>query len=470
MRRLAITLLLGSMLSVLATSVAAAQHRASQPHPSQAETTEALPPVDVMQVHGLFDEIVVDSIEQAIGRSEANGAQALILQVDSDGAVVGPQRMTELLERIASSKLPVAVWVGPSRDAKVYGLPAQLFAVADATAMVPGSRVGHAGAPLTVQGAETRFPGTAGDALRNGSMSFAEARAAGLFALSTTDEGVPTVRSMVGALDGFTAKGTTLHTVSSTLDDDGTAQASYTLVRFNEMPQFSELMHTVASPAMAYLLFVIGLCLLVFEFFTAGVGIAGVIGAVCTILGCYGFAALPTRGLAIAALIAAVIAFAVDTQVGIPRFWTAVGIVLFIPASLLLYRDLPGTTLRVPWLTLAVGVVGVLLTFIVGMPSMVRTRFATPTIGREWMIGHQGVAAHAIDPNGVAEVAGAKWRARVNRATPISAGEGLRVVGIDGVTLDVEPLDGAARDYRDRRPPANDATDDAVELADGQPG
>ena len=70
--------------------------------------------------------------------------------------------------------------------------------------------------------------------------------------------------------------------------------ATSTLVRFNGLGLLDQLMHTVASPAMAYLLVVIGAALLIFEFFTAGVGIAGFVGAVCLILGCYGLAALPT--------------------------------------------------------------------------------------------------------------------------------------------------------------------------------
>ena len=56
-------------------------------------------------------------------------------------------------------------------------------------------------------------------------------------------------------------------------------------------------MHSVASVPVAYLLITIGLCLLLFEFFTAGIGVAGVVGAACTVLGCYGLLALPTRGL-----------------------------------------------------------------------------------------------------------------------------------------------------------------------------
>jgi membrane-bound serine protease (ClpP class) len=85
------------------------------------------------------------------------------------------------------------------------------------------------------------------------------------------------------------------------------------------------------------------------------------------------------------------------------------------------------------------------------MPSMVRTRFATPTIGREWMIGETGTALDAVDPEGVVQVGASRWRARTNRATPVPAGDPVRVVAIDGVTLEVEPLEGAARDYRERR-------------------
>jgi hypothetical protein len=59
------------------------------------------------------------------------------------------------------------------------------------------------------------------------------------------------------------------------------------------------------------------------------VGLAGAVGAVCTVLGCYGLAALPVRPLAVAALIVAFFGFAVDVQTGVPRAWTAIGLALF---------------------------------------------------------------------------------------------------------------------------------------------
>jgi len=81
-----------------------------------------------------------------------------------------------------------------------------------------------------------------------------------------------------------------------------------------------------------------------------------------------------------------------------------------------------------------------------GMPAMVRSRFSTPTIGRQSLIGRMGVAESGVDPEGTVRVDGAPWRARTNRATPIPAGELVRVVAIDGLLLEVEPETGGARE------------------------
>ncbi|MEK9839046.1 MAG: NfeD family protein, partial [Ilumatobacter sp.] len=209
-----------------------------------------------------------------------------------------------------------------------------------------------------------------------------------------------------------------------------------------------QLFHTVASPPVAYLLLLAGLGLLLFEFFTAGVGVAAVVGIVSTLLSAYGLDVLPARGWAVALLVAATVAFAIDVQVGLPRVWTGIGITSTIVGSLWLFEPLPGTSLRPSWLTLIAGIGGVMLTYIVGMPSMTRTRFATPTIGRDWMIGSEGTVVSAVAPDGIVRVGDAEWRARTNRATPVEAGDTIRVVAIDGITLEVEPLEGAARDYR----------------------
>ncbi len=447
MRRLAIALL-GAAACLGALSASG--------HPAAAQGAADDPgPVDVLQVSGLVDPIVVDAIDQAIERSTEDGAQALILQVNSRGAVVSDDEIEALMERIEAAPIPIAIWIGPS-GARLYGTPAQLLAVADVTGMAPGSRVGHTGVPLRPNGVPVDF-GAAADALRDGSLGLSDARELGVFEQRISDEGIPTIVSMVNALDGYEEGGVVLETTAESVASDGTPRRDTTAtVRFAKLGLVDQLFHTVASPAVTYLLFLIGLALLIFEFFTAGVGVAGVVGATCVVLACTGLATLPARGWAVAVILAAMLAFAVDVQVGVPRLWTGVGIVLTIFGSLMLFEPLPGITLRPSWITLLAGIGGVVLAFVVGMPSMVRTRFATPTIGREWMIGQLGDVVEAVDPDGVVSVGEGRWRARTNRATPVAAGEQVRVVAIDGVTLEVEPLEGAARDHRERRRKASE--------------
>jgi membrane-bound serine protease (ClpP class) len=453
LRRLLIALLgiiAAAVMSAVISAPAVAQSDDGVDPPSEADRVATAPDVDILQVNGLFDDIVVDEIIRSIDRAVDNGSQALVLQTDSKGAVVSDARMVELMRAVDEAPLPIGIWIGQS-GARLYGAPAQLLAVADVTGMAPGARVGNVGPPLSDE-----FPlGPGLTALRNRTVGLSDARDLAVFKQRISDEGIPTPQNMLDALDGYREGDIELDTTAEVVTDSGVVQREVIATpRFIKLDLVDQLFHTVASPPVAYLLFLIGLALIVFEFFTAGVGVAGVVGAGSTILACYGLAELPARGWAVALLAVAMLAFAVDVQVGIPRFWTGVGIVLTIVGTFWLYEPITGTSIWPSWLAVIPGIGGVMLAFIVGMPSMVRTRFATPTIGRDWMIGADGVAVEAIDPDGVVQVGDGQWRARTNRATPIAAGEELKVVAIDGVTLEVEPLEGAAKDYREMRKPA----------------
>ncbi len=441
MRRLAIALLTAAAGLTLFGAGAGAQ--------SDSDAA-GIRPVDILQVSGFVDDILVAEIGDAIDRAESGDAQALVLQVNSRGTVVDDDVVAELLDDIATAPIPVAVWVGPS-GSRFYGTAAQILAVADVTGMAPGARVGYIGVPLKIAAADIDF-GVAEETLRNGSVGLTEARALDIFRQRIDDEGIPTITSMLQAMNGYEENGTALLTTEQVVADDGNTRFdTVATVRFSKLSLTDQLFHTVASPPVAYLLLLIGLALLVFEFFTAGVGVAGVVGAICTVLAFSGLAVLPTRTWAIAAIMLAMIAFAIDVQVGIPRFWTGVGLVLTVVGTWFLFTPIPGSSMRPSWIALITGIGGIALTFIVGMPNMVRTRFATPTIGREWMIGEIGTVVDSVDPDGVVEVGAGRWRARTNRATPVVAGEQVRVAAIDGITLEVEPLEGAAKDYRERR-------------------
>ena len=452
------------------SSAAANDHSATPVTPSapaQDDETEGQPvdvvaPVDVLQVSGFIDDILVDEIGNAIERAESGDAQALILQVNSDGTVVDDQTVTRLLEDVASAQIPIGIWVGPS-GSRFYGPAAQLLSVADVTGMAPGSRVGYIGVPLSIDAPSPIDFGIAEDTLRNGSVALSEARALDIFKQRIDDEGIPTIANMVQAMDGYEEDGVVIRTAEAVVTDDGNSRFDTVApVRFSKLSLIDQLFHTVASPPVAYLLLLTGLALLIFEFFTAGVGLAGVVGATCTLLAFSGLSVLPTRSWAVVIIGIAMLAFAIDVQVGIPRFWTGVGMFLTVVGTWFLFRSIPGASMRPSWVALITGVGGIALTFVVGMPNMVRTRFATPTIGREWMIGELGTVIDDVNPDGVVQVGEGRWRARTNRATPVVTGDPVRVAAIDGITLEVEPLEGAARDYRDMRG-GNDGAADGAE-------
>jgi len=137
---------------------------------------------------------------------------------------------------------------------------------------------------------------------------------------------------------------------------------------------------------------------------------------------------------------------AVDVQTNVPRYYTAAGMAAFVLGTFLLYDGV-----AMSWITIVAGIAGAILYAYSGMPSMVRTRFSTPTIGRRWMIGEMGEALTDVAPDGTVRVRDVAWRATTNRATPVKAGEPVRVTGLDRLVLEIEPEEGGARDYRQRR-------------------
>ena len=376
---------------------------------------------DVVEVSGYLDPIMADFIERSIDKAEADGSRGLVLQVNSRRAVIDDDRLLGLAARIRASDVPVTMWVGPS-GATAAGRVGQLAGLVTDLALAPGSELGDLGTlVLPAEHLSERFAG-AYPRLRSATVSSAEAIEVGLA------REAPTLPFFVLDLPGFETE----------IDASGDEPVRVPLssVRFAKLALLDQFMHVAASPAVAYLLFLAGAGLLVFELYTAGVGLAGGTGALCWVLGCYGLAALPTRGWAVALLLVSMFGYAVDIQTGVPRVWTVIATVCLVAGSLTLFEGV-----LLSWITLLAGIVGVALGMVTGMPAMVRTRFGTPTIGRDWMIGSLGVATGAVDPEGVVVIDGAPWRARTRRAAEIEAGDSVRVMSLEGLILTVEPAD-----------------------------
>ncbi len=392
--------------------------------------------VRVVKVAGLLDPVVQENLLSELRGAEQSRALGLVIWMNSKGSVLGDEQYAELANALATSPIPILMWVGQS-GAQARGGAAELLGVADIVGVSPGSTVGATGPARIPATALTPAWKATAERLRTATVGSDEAIQLGL-SIGPTDD-VATIGPFVTHTPGFLA-------VQCHNDDGSLRTVPVSRAELSGLPLSGQLFHTVSSPEVAYLLFVMGLGLLLFELFTAGIGVAGAIAAVFVALGSFGLANLPARWWAIGLLILAFLAMAVDIQTNVPRFYTAVGVGLFTIGTFTLYSGV-----QMSWLTVIVGLIGVLLYAYGGMPSIVRTRFSTPTIGRRWMIGEMGEAITDVAPEGTVKVRDVAWRAITNRATPVKAGDPVRVVGLDRLVLEIEPEEGGAKDYRERR-------------------
>jgi len=381
--------------------------------------------IDIVQVNGLLDPPNAALLTAAIADAEAHDASLLVLQIDGSGAI--DVDVSRILRAMETTTVPIAAWVGPSGGG-ASGASALVALAAGYTGVAPGADLDR-GAPVyyddpgrTVEGASQYLDKPVADR-------------------------APTLQDFVAGLDGKTISPPGVQV--TTLRGEAPNRRLSQDVHFRKLDLVGQLSHKLATPWVAYFLFVVGLLLIVFEFFTAGVGIAGFVGAVSLAAGCFGFSHLPVNLWAAGLLIVGVVGLSVDLQAGGLGAWTVIGTVALALGSVFLYGGSPRLDPR--WWVLVLVIGGAVFFMVSGMTAMVRSRFSTPTIGRDDLVGELGRAEVDVSPDGVVRVRDALWKARTNRATPIAAGDAVRVVSIEGIVLEVEPEAGGARDYRERR-------------------
>jgi membrane-bound serine protease (ClpP class) len=352
------------------------------------ESEESLNPgyVEVFEVSGLLDDVLASALEDSIKDAQRSGANALILQVNSKQAVISNQRLVALGQAFTDSSVPIEVWVGPS-GSTAQGKVAQLVLLSDSLGVSIGSTIGKTG-ELVFPISEITSDIKEINLLQGDTLQWDEAIEANLvkcerveideLGKSLTEKeqlarcANPTLGDFLVNRDSF---------ISEVIEtDNGPRLSPLTKTKINRLNLIDQLLHTVASPPITYLLLVSGLALLIFEFFSIGIGIAGVIGAVSVSLSAYGLTILPFRSWALSLLLLSMLAFAIDIQTVVPRFWTLAGQIMFTIGTIFLYYE---ANVQMSWIPMSVGIVGILVLMARGMPIMIRGRFATTQILRE---------------------------------------------------------------------------------------
>ena len=437
--------------------------------------------VDVIEVEGIIDQTIADYITERVERAQADGAEAIVISLDTPGGL--GISMEAIEKTITSSSVPVVVWVGPSgAQAASAGMfiaySSHVLAMAPATTMGAATPVDLGGGDLDDKvrnSAEARLVALA--ELRGRDADFARAAvrdgavvaigeaeslppdaelpagiepgdvtvvsAADLESRPVADLVAPSLPEVLTALDGrqVEVSGANGDTGSVTIEID---QASAN-VRFNNLGLVRRVLHTVANPTLAYLLLITGALALLFEVFQPGFGVAGVSGLILIGLALYGVSVLPVNWLALGLIVVGLILLAVDLAVAGLGALTAGGAIALAVGSFLLFSS---DVLRVsPWVIVPV-VLFNLLFFVVIMTTVLRAQSSQAMLGAEGMQGKIGVVRSMLNPEGHIFVNGALWRARAPEADgKVKTGTKVRVLGVnDRLTLDVEIVDETASD------------------------
>jgi len=388
-------------------------------------------PVAVADVRGPLDQRALDFLEEVIRDEDA---QLIVLKIDNPGVASGD--ISSVVEAIATSATPVAAWVGPD-GAVAFG---DVTTILDAVPIVggaPGARYGLAvesgfDVEATLQGHRFGLVGS--------EHVIEAADDSGTFVVQ------PTIGQFIAALDGTaveTGSGPVMLETAKeiTLGDGSTAVVSSVDVRFLKPTLLTRFLRLGTRPDAAFFFLLAGLAVAAFEFYAAGAGVAAAVAALSLFLAGYGFATLSMNWWAVAAAVVGIGGYTWDFQRHELGIRSIVGTILMLWGGIAFVGGTPqiGTSLWAVLLT----VIGVMLFYLFAMTTIVRSRFGTPTIGREHLVGAVGTAESALDPDGVVLIDGAKWRARSHRAAVVLAGEQIEVLSVDGITLQVAPAETA---------------------------
>ena len=203
------------------------------------------------------------------------------------------------------------------------------------------------------------------------------------------------------------------------------------------MPDWrNKILHVITSPSVAYILMMIGVYGLFFEFMNPGFIVPGVTGAISLLLALYAFQMLPINYAGFVLILLGIV-FMVS-EVFVPSFGALGfgGIIAFLIGSfLLLETKAPGFTL--PW-QLIIGVTVTTALFMIGLIQLlVRSRFRKVVSGAEGMVGKTGLIEKRGDETWV-HVMGELWR--VKSDAPLENGQSVTIVRLEGLTLVVQPI------------------------------
>ena len=200
----------------------------------------------------------------------------------------------------------------------------------------------------------------------------------------------------------------------------------------------TELLSILTNPNVAYILMLIGIYGLIFEFSSPGGIIPGVVGAISLLLALFAFQALPINYAGLALMILGTLLMVAEAFV--PSFGALGmgGVIAFVFGSIMLIdTDAPGFGIS-PGLIISISLISSIV-FLIFIIAAVKARRRSAETGQESMVGKVAVALEDFTEAGQVRAVGEIWNA--SAARPIHKGQKVKVTEMDGLTLVVSPMD-----------------------------
>ena len=403
--------------------------------------------VDVITVKGVIDPLVAQYISQGIKLAQRDGAQCLIIQLDTPGGSEGPMR--DIVQDMLSSSVPIVVYVSPA-GARAGSAGVFITLAADIAAMAPGTNIGAAH-PVGITGAIT---GTLGEKMTSDAAACAKAIAERRGRNAAWAE--KAVRESVSITAKEAVESQVVDLIADNLTDllekiDGrkvsTVIGERTLAtkgaQLHQVPMSlpQRILHAIVDPNIAYLLLTLGIWALVAEFYHPGAILPGVTGAICLILAFVAFGSLPVNWGGVALIVLAIILFILDIKVS-GYALSIGGAIAFILGSLMIFSPFAPPSPAMPPLTVSRPLIAVMTAsitafFLFALSAGIRAQRAKVISGIGTMVGATGVATSDLDPWGTVQVRSELWSAVAEGGETIRKGERVRVVGVEGLKLRV---------------------------------
>jgi membrane-bound serine protease (ClpP class) len=400
--------------------------------------------VDVIVVNEVITPPIGEYIVKSIRQATESGSEAIVIQLDTPGGL--DLSMRDIIKECLNASVPVVVYVSP-QGARAASAGVLITIAAHVAAMAPGTNIGAAHPVAMGMGKadETMMEKVENDAVAYGrgiaqqkgrnadwveeairkSVSVTAEEA---LKLNVIDVIAKDVNDLLEKIDGREVK---LVSGSRVLKTKG-AELNKKEMGFRE-----KVLITISNPNIAYILFLLGLAGLYFEFSSPGVVLPGIIGAISLILAFFAFQTLPVNFAGILLILLAVILFIAEIKVVSHGVLTMGGVVSLVLGSIMLFES-PDPALRVSWSVLVPAVVIVSLFFIAVISIAVRAQMRKVLTGGEGMIGAVGETASEVFGRGKVIIRGEYWDA--SSMAPIAKGRSVKVVRVNGLKIEVEEV------------------------------